>query len=84
MAERVTTQEVLREDEFAPVKNAEGQDSPATSRAALSAQAQRWMSAAGLATPQVDAEVGPLFALDQEAFRANLTRADFGPVFDRS
>ena len=84
MAERVTTQEVLREDEFAPVKNAEGLDSPDTSRAALSAQAQRWMSGAGLATPQSKAEVGPLFALDQEAFRANLTHSDFGPVFDRA
>ena len=83
-ARRVVNQVVRREDEFAPVKNAEGLDSPATSRAALSAQGKRWMAAAGLALPPGDVEVGPLFALDQEAFVANLTRADFGPVFDRS
>ncbi|GJM20248.1 MAG: UDP-N-acetylhexosamine pyrophosphorylase [Planctomycetota bacterium] len=77
-------QEVRREDEFAPVKNAEGNDSPATSRAALSAQAKRWMTQAGLHVRDGDVEVGPLFALDVEAFCATLTGADFGPVFDRS
>jgi hypothetical protein len=41
------------------------------------------MAAAGLAPPKGDAEVGPLFALDQEQFLANLVRSDFGPVFDR-
>jgi UDP-N-acetylglucosamine/UDP-N-acetylgalactosamine diphosphorylase len=83
LAERTVTQEVRREDEFAPVKNASGPDSPETARAALSFQARRWMTAAGLALPKGDAEVGPLFALDQEEFLATLTRNDFGPVFDR-
>lgn len=84
LAERSVTQEVPRADEFAPVKNASGADSPQTAREALSEQAKRWMAAAGLALPSGPAEVGPLFALDQEEFLAKLTRGDFGPVFDRS
>jgi len=84
LAERVVTQEVPREDEFAPVKNAEGSDSPDTARDALIAQGKRWMAAAGLSIPAGPVEVGPLFALDQEEFLATLTRSDFGPVFDRS
>lgn len=83
-AERVVNQIVKREDEFAPVKNATGNDSPETSRAALTDQARRWMTAAGLSLPEGPVEVGPLFALDQDEFLANLTRADYGPVFDRS
>jgi UDP-N-acetylglucosamine/UDP-N-acetylgalactosamine diphosphorylase len=82
LAERTTTQEVLREDEFAPVKNKSGTDSPQTAADALSAQARRWLAAAGLSAPPV-AEVGPLFALDAEEFGRNLTASDFGPVYDR-
>ncbi|MHC5209972.1 MAG: UTP--glucose-1-phosphate uridylyltransferase [Planctomycetota bacterium] len=84
LAVRTVTQEVTREDEFAPVKNAAGADSPETARAALSSQARRWMAAAGLALPKGDVEVGPLFALDRDEFLATLARNDFGPVFDRS
>jgi len=83
-ASRVTTQDVDRADEFAPVKNAEGSDSPATARAALSDQARRWATAAKLPVKDGDLEVGPLFGLDYSDFRDTLTQADVGPVFDRS
>ena len=38
--------EGLREDTFSPVKNAEGVDSPQSSKESLQRQAQRWLSAA--------------------------------------
>lgn len=84
LASASVTQEVRREDEFAPVKNAEGADSPEVTARMLVDQGKRWMKAAGLALPEGPVEVGPLFALDQAEFLATLTRNDFGPVFDRS
>lgn len=50
-AERTAVLEVNRGEEYAPVKNADGTDSPATAREALDAQARRWLAAAGIATP---------------------------------
>lgn len=41
------TLEVPREDDFSPVKNAQGRDSPETARRALLDQGARWLRAAG-------------------------------------
>jgi UDP-N-acetylglucosamine/UDP-N-acetylgalactosamine diphosphorylase len=51
VAERVAVVETLREDEYAPVKNAEGYDSPATARQALVDLYHRWLDEAGIALP---------------------------------
>ncbi|MCA9082080.1 MAG: UDPGP type 1 family protein, partial [Planctomycetaceae bacterium] len=62
-------QEADRAREFNPVKNAEGNDSPATSRAALNRIAREWAEAAGCEVAEsVQLEVSPLFALDAEKF----------------
>ena len=50
-AERVAILEIEREDEYAPVKNAEGNDSPETARRALDALARRWLASANVAVP---------------------------------
>jgi len=50
-AERVAVLEVDRREEYAPVKNAEGADSPASARAALDAQVRRWLEGAGIPVP---------------------------------
>ena len=42
------------------------------------------LAAASLPVPAGPVEVGPLFALDQAEFAANLTGLERGPVFDRS
>lgn len=65
------TMEVRREEEFAPVKNAEGVDSPASCRSMLSEFYAAWLEQAGIPVPR-DAsghlaariEISPLDALD--------------------
>lgn len=51
-AERVCVVETTAEEEFFPVKNATGKDSPETSRLALSAQYRRWLAAGGIEVPE--------------------------------
>lgn len=50
-ARALATVEALREDEYAPVKNADGSESPASARRALDACARRWLAAAGWTLP---------------------------------
>jgi UDP-N-acetylglucosamine/UDP-N-acetylgalactosamine diphosphorylase len=67
--------ETRRADDFSPVKNAEGVDSPQTARADQLRQFARWLAANG-ATVETDAtglpratvEVGPLFGYDEDSF----------------
>jgi UDP-N-acetylglucosamine/UDP-N-acetylgalactosamine diphosphorylase len=79
MADRWLVMESPREDEFFPVKNAEGVDSPATAKQAMSNQAGRWLEAAGARVPRnadgnvtVPLEVSPRFALDADELKARV------------
>ena len=70
-----------REDEFAPVKNAEGSDSPDTSRLAMMEKAARWFAACGVAVPRdaqgrlaVKLEIDPVYANSPEELRARLPK----------
>ncbi|MHC4959547.1 MAG: UTP--glucose-1-phosphate uridylyltransferase [Planctomycetota bacterium] len=59
--------ETTRDREYAPVKNAEGVDSPATSRAALDREYRRWYFEAGRTPPDDEfVELSPLEALGPE------------------
>jgi len=54
-----------QDEEFSPVKNAEGKDSPASCKADMQAKWRRWMSEAGVKIdPSVPLEIDPAYALD--------------------
>lgn len=67
--------ETLREDDFSPVKNAEGLDSPLTCKNDQLRQWARWLKAAGSPLPCDDSglpsitfEISPLFAESESVF----------------
>ncbi len=62
-----------REREFNPVKNAQGNDSPVTSREALSRIGREWLAAAGHTLQEtVTVEISPLTALDADELVGSL------------
>jgi len=70
--------ETARNEDFSPVKNAEGRDSPESCRKDLLLQYRRWMSSAGVAVPSDGVgmpervfEITPLRGFDCESFLAN-------------
>lgn len=70
--------ETLREDDFSPVKNAQGVDSPQTCRDDQLRQWSRWLHAVGVGVPlderdvpKVNFEVSPRFGFDAPTFAAS-------------
>lgn len=75
MAKNPVVIETAREDEFSPVKNAEGQDSPKTCMEDQMRMFARWLIAAGgsietdgSGLPSKNIEISPLFAADEADF----------------
>src|SRR5262249_6959495 len=82
MAQRWTVVETSRVEEFVPLKNASGADSPEVVRKAISNRAAQWLEKAGVPVPRSadgDAafplEISPLFALDSEELAAKVDRS---------
>lgn len=72
---RSVIMEVVRTEEFSPVKNKRGVDSPETARRDLTRFFGRWLESAGLSVPRSEREdvvgrieISPLFARNQEEF----------------
>jgi UDP-N-acetylglucosamine/UDP-N-acetylgalactosamine diphosphorylase len=75
LAKNAIVVETDRAEEFSPVKNAEGADSPATSRRDQVRRAARWLAGAGVQVPteggEPDAvlEISPLYATSAEQLK---------------
>lgn len=82
--------ETAREDDFSPVKNAEGVDSPETSKQDQMRQFARWMKAADLpiltdetGLPEIKIEISPLFGTDAGSFRRSWKGLEVRPDMKR-
>jgi UDP-N-acetylglucosamine/UDP-N-acetylgalactosamine diphosphorylase len=82
LTDRWTVVETSRREEFAPLKNATGADSPEQVRQAISDLAGDWLERAGVEVPRradgsaaVPLEVSPLYALDAEELKRKVDPA---------
>jgi len=73
LAKKSIILETIRSEEFAPVKNAEGADSPAVTKTMMTERSAKWLESAGVNIPKkadgsIDCviEISPAFALSAE------------------
>jgi UDP-N-acetylglucosamine/UDP-N-acetylgalactosamine diphosphorylase len=72
LADRWLAVETRREEEFAPLKNAAGADSPDSVFRLVTGLHARWLEAAGVSVRGHPVEVSPLFALDADECRGKI------------
>lgn len=72
-ARKIFAMEVLREEEFSPVKEVHGSSTPSSAQEAMSSLFKKWVEGcSGRVKDGVRVEVSPLFALDFEEFREKM------------
>lgn len=79
-AQRAMVLEFAREDEFSPVKNASGDDSPETARRDMVRKCARWLEQCGIkvprgknGNPKYSIEIDPCFAVNADVLRRKLS-----------
>jgi len=79
LAKKTCCMEISREEEFAPLKNKQGADSPETVRNTLSGRYKSWLNEAGIdVAPQMRVEISPLFASSKEELRGKIKGIKIG------
>ncbi|OQA00188.1 MAG: putative uridylyltransferase [Planctomycetes bacterium ADurb.Bin401] len=78
--------ETIRSEEFAPVKNADGADSPAVTKRMMTRRAAKWIETAGIKVPKkadgsidCEIEISSLFALSAEDIAAKYLNLKIEP-----
>lgn len=73
--------EIIREDEFSPIKNDKGESSPDTARQNMINLFGRWLKGAGIEIPTDEdgnvkgvIEISPLYALDAEELKSKVNK----------
>jgi UDP-N-acetylglucosamine/UDP-N-acetylgalactosamine diphosphorylase len=86
LANNAIVYETERAEEFSPVKNAEGVDSPATCKRDQVRRAARWLKEAGVGVPEKDGgepaaviEISPLYATTAEQLRERSPKLSVAP-----
>lgn len=83
LAERTFAMEVKREEEFSPVKNMTGSDSPENAQKDMCTLFKRWLEAKGVKVmPGAKIEISPLYALDFQDFEKRFDKKDISITGD--
>ncbi len=73
LAKKTCCMEAVREEEFSPIKNRDGEHSPKTARRDMNNLYRKWLQEAGFVVPSnINIEISPLFALDKEELKVKL------------
>jgi UDP-N-acetylglucosamine pyrophosphorylase len=80
LAQNASIFEIDRLEEFAPIKNSTGTDSPESSRKIQLSRARRWLLNAGIKPLPKEAEISPSYAPTQQHFLEKTSNLSIDPA----